>query len=167
MSTIIGNPVPVKIGFKLYLVAYVSLSEWETFEALVRRDSKDGQFLFYLIHCSLRRGDPTITKRKVRKLIRWHKAMMVLVVSIIRGMSLPVSKLSKNKDVKVPELDTKQAERNMKTICRVLSRIHGWTPQQIGGMSPAQIYSYLMGGKSGTGIEKMSSEEYQNFLSRG
>lgn len=161
MSQIIGNSVPIKIGFKVYLVSYVSLAEWETFDGLVHRGSKGKQFLSYLIYCSLHRADSTITKRKVRSLMRWHKAMMVLLVATIRDISLPPDKLSKDTEVSI---DVKQAERNMKTILRILSRMHGWTPQQIGSMSPAQIFSYLMGGKKGTGIEKMSSEEYQNFL---
>jgi len=65
-----------------------------------------------------------------------------------------------------PIVAAKEVERNEKTMYRLLSKMYGWTPEEIGNMSPAQLYSYQMGGKDGTGIEKMTGAEYRSFRAR-
>lgn len=161
MNQIVGSSVPIRIGKRVYLVSYVSMREWETFNELLR--SNDLESLNYLIYCSLHRADSTVRRKVVKRLLKRHSAVITSLIDIICSMSLPKMKV-KNGEEEETTIDEKDYERNVKTVYRILSRMHGWTPEQISGMSPAQVYSYLMGGTTGTGIEKMNSMQYQSFL---
>lgn len=164
MNQIIGNSVPIRIGKKICLFSYVSMGEWQTFDALLKQD--DIEALRYLVSCSLHRGDPSIDKREAERLIKRNAASITSLIDSICKISLPKIRIKETEEETVT--DEKEYERNIKTVYRILSRMHGWTPSQISDMSPAQVYSYLMGGTTGTGIEKMNSMQYQSFLgSRG
>lgn len=157
MNQIIGNPVPYRIGRKVYFVSYVSMGEWQVFNELLQMD--DAQSVLELVYYSLHRGNSTIGRRNVRWLIRRHTKVLLPLIDLICEISLP--KLKTKNEIGI---ETKEAERNMKTVYRLLSRMHGWTPPEISGMSPAQVYSYLMGGPDATGIVKMSDLQYQRFM---
>lgn len=155
MSQITGSNVPLKLGDEIYLVSYVSMAEWETFNDLLIQKSEGDEALSYLIWCSLQRAGCKIDKKKV--LSKFAKHLDVLVDTICKA-SLPNLKVTKIK------VNRKEQEINLKASYRVLSRMHGWTPEQISSMSPAQIFLYLVGGKTGTGIEKMTDAQYANLL---
>jgi len=159
MNQIIGNPIPFKMGHKVYFVSYVSMGEWQMFGELLRMGN--AQSVLELIYCSLHRGNSTIGRRKVHWLVRRYTKALLPLIDLICNISLPKLKTKKEIDV-----GDKDAERNMKTVYRLLSKIHGWTPSEISEMSPAQVHSYLMGGPDATGIVKMSDLQYQRFMGR-
>ncbi len=140
----------------MLLVSYVSMGEWQTFDDMLKVD--EGQAVLELMFCSLHRADPLITRRTVRKLTR--KAATELM-HLICGMSIPPA-------IKgfAAVVSDKEATRNMKTTYRKLSIQFGWTPEQISGMSPLQVYLYQVGGADGTGIQKMTGGEWQRFQSK-
>ena len=144
-------------------MSYVSVAEWQTFNAL--QESMDDKYaLVYLLYSALHRASHRITMRRVRWLLWRYRRSIVSVIDLICNISLPKIK-GKKIDVVT---DVKEMERNTKIMYRLLSKLHGWSPDVINNMSPAQIYVYLTGGATGTGIEKMSSEQYRSFrLSRG
>lgn len=163
MDRIIGNPVPVQVGKKVYLVSYISMGEWQTFMEFLRQDAIEA--LEFLVYCSLHRADPTIKEKAVGNLLRKYASSISFLIDTICGISFPKVNLGGMEKLVIGEKETK---RNVKSTFRILSRMHGWTPQQISDMSPAQVYLYMMGGSTGTGIEKMNSLQYQAFLaSRG
>ncbi len=158
---IAGSPTVLKVGRRTLLVSYASMGEWLTFGELVK--SSEGQAMRNLIYCSLHRADPTVTRRGVWLFVWLHKKALAALVDLICTISLP-----KMPEGVTPASAAQEVERSMKTTYRLLSRMYGWTPAQISDMSPAQLYSYQMGGKDGTGIEKMSGPEYKSFrVSRG
>lgn len=144
------------MGRRTLLVSYVSMGEWQTFDDMLKVD--EGQAVLELMFCSLHRADPLITRRTVRKLTR--RAATELM-HLICALSIPPAKRGI-----APVISDKEATRNMKTVYRRLSMQHGWTPQQISDMSPLQVYLYQLGGKDGSGIEKMTGAEYQAFRAR-
>lgn len=160
MNQIVGHPVPFRVGKKFILASYVSVGEWQTVADLLEID--EHRAVMELVYCSLHRAMPTITRRKAYGWARWHKGHLLSLIGLICEISLPPTPGSKDG----PTEATGDAERSMKTAYRVLSRTHGWTPAEIGGMSTAQLHSYLSGGKDGTGIEKMSGAEYKSFRAR-
>lgn len=166
MNQIVGHPVPYKIGRKTYLVGYVSMGEWYVYRELLKVDKT--QALLEFIYWALRRGmgnaPPAITRRKVRRIVRWHPKSLLGLVDLIHEISLPKIKAPEAGVIDPEALDS---AHNQKIIFRTLSRIHNWTPQQISDMSPVQIYSYAMGGEDGTGRLKMSGAEYKAFRARG
>ncbi len=168
MNQIIGYSRPFKAGRRVYLVSYVSISEWQTYNSLAKRD--ESLALLELVYYSLHRGDAGITRKQVKKLLRRHVELCYPLIELICEISVPVLKGQKKMVDESPainngtdEQDEKNAERNLKTVYRLMSKQYGWTPQQISEMSPAQIYTYQMSGKDGSGIEKMSGAEYQSF----
>ena len=142
MNPIMGMPV----FHKRLSVSYVSIGEWQVFSELLKQD--ESRAILELIYYSLHRASG-VTRRKTRWLIRRHRKTLAALIELICEISLP--KIPKS-TATVPE---KEATRNIKTVYRVLSRMHGWTPKEISDMSPAQIYSYLCGGPDGTGIVKV------------
>ncbi len=156
MNQITGSPSACKVGRRTLLASYVSMGEWQTFEDMLKVD--EGQAVLELMFYSLHRADPLITRRTVRKLTRRAATkLMNLIIAlsippVIKGVAAVVS--------------DKEATRNMKTTYRRLSMQYGWTPEQISGMSPLQVYLYQVGGKDGSGIQKMSSGEYKAFCAR-
>jgi len=136
------------------------MGEWDTFNDILLLDTKSSEALVYLIWWSLRRADSTVTKAEVEKLLVDHPEVATLLVDKICALSLPVV------DKPPPKRSVSESERkrNLKSTYRILSRLHNWTPPQISQMSPAQVCSYLLGGKTGTGLEKMTSEEYKQLL---
>jgi len=163
MNLIVGSSVPLCISHRLYLVGYISIAEWEIFTLLLERKCEK-EALFFLIYSSLYRGDCSITKKRVKRLFRYHSSIIISLIDTICKISMPEVKIKDDAE----SLSKKELERNTKIMYRMLSRIHGWTPRQISDMSPAQIYLYLMGGSTGAGTEKMTGMEYQALLaSRG
>lgn len=170
MNKVVGHPVPYKIGRRRsILVSYVSMREWQSFGDMLQLD--DVEAVLELLYYSLRRAEPTTTRKRVRRLAKKYAKQLLALVDRICDISLP--KLKKGKTGALPGADKTAppsdpsrsgSERNIKTVYRLLSRMHGWSPQQIGDMSPAQVYIYLTGGPDGTGIVKMSNSEYQGFL---
>lgn len=156
MNQIIGSPIAFKAGRRVLLVSYVSVGEWETFGSMV--ESNEGQAIRELVYRSLYRADPTVTRRGVRWLMWRHRAALTGLVELICTISLP-----KQLEGLAPATAAKEVERSMKTTYRLLSRQYGWTAAQISDMSPSQLHSYQMGGKDGTGIEKMTGPEYRSF----
>jgi len=152
MNQIMGSPAVYKVGRRLLLVSYISVGEWQTFGELVERD--EGYAVTQLVYWSLRRATPGIRRPCLRW---WNKKALARLVEFICKMGMPL----------LPKGTTshqgKQDDNDMKTAYRQLSRLHGWTAKEISDMSPAQIHSYLSGGKDGTGIEKMSGAEYKSF----
>jgi len=163
MNQVIGNPVPFRIGKRIYLVSYVSMSEWETFGALTR-DGDDDYGTFFLVYSAMHRANDSVTESEVRYLLRKRKKYIAPLINLICDFSMPEMK----KDLKETS-DTKEVERNVKTIYRVLGKMYSWaSPEIVGRMSPAQVYIYLTGGSAGTGIVKMTSAEYHDFrVARG
>lgn len=158
MNLITGSPVALMVGRRMLMVGYVSMGEWQTFSGMVKLDeSKAVNELFYF---SLHRADPFITRRKVRRLMRKYKSHMTHLMNLICELSIPT------KTGKEVMMSDKEADRNIKTAFRQLSMTFGWTAQKISDMSPVQIYQYQMGGKDGTGIQKMSNAEYKSFRAR-
>lgn len=157
MNQIIGNPIPYKVGRKVYFVSYVSMGEWQMFNELLQMGNN--RSVLELIYYSLHRGNSAVGRRNIRWLVRRHTKALLALIDLICEISLPKLKIKDEVGV-----ESKDAERNMKTVYRLLSRMHGWTPSQISEMSPAQVYSYLMGGPDATGIVKMSDLQYQRFM---
>ena len=157
MNQITGSPSAYKVGRRVLLVSYVSMGEWQTFRDLLKVDA--GRAVLELMYCSLHRADPFFTRRTVRRLM--NKKTAAGLMRLICELSIPPSIKGLN-----AVIFDKEAERTMKTAYRRLSIIHGWTPAEISDMSPIQVYSYQLGGKDGSGIEKMSSGEYKSFRAR-
>lgn len=151
---IVGNPTALKVGRRVLLVSYVSMGEWQTFDAMLKVD--EGKAVQELMYRSLHRADPLISRRAAR---RWTRRAAADLMHLICALSIPPA-------VQGLAVSDKESARSMKTTYRMLSRIHGWTPAEISDMSPAQIYSYQMGGPDGTGIQKMTGAEYQSFRAR-
>lgn len=160
MNKVIGNPVPYKIGRKTYLVGYVSMLQWQQFGELQQLDEVHA--LSELLYYSMHRADDSQTRRDVGKLMKRKMEKLLPLVDLICDMSLPKLKGETNK--LPPANRPSDSERDIKVVYRLLSRMHGWTPKQIGEMSPAQVYIYLTGGPDGTGIVKMSNSQYKSFL---
>ncbi len=158
MNSVIGSPIPVRVGRRILFVSYVSMSEWQSFGELLKLD--DTKAVLELLYYSLHRAEPTITRKRIVRLARWHAKHLLPLVDTICDMSLPKLKAK----VGVSDKPGADSERDIKTVYRLLSRIHGWTPRQIDTMSPAQVHIYLTGGEDGTGIVKMSNSEYKSFL---
>ena len=156
MSQILGSPVAFRAGRRVLLVSYVSVGEWETFGELLEQD--EAQAVLELIYYSLHRANPALKRRAVRRWVRWHRKLLSSLITLICKLSLPKA----SKDT-APVTAIEVAERARNTALRVLSRMHGWTPAQISGMSSAQIHLYLSGGEDGTGTRKMSGAEYKSF----
>ena len=162
MSAISGSSISLLVGDKVILVSYVSMSEWDTFSDILLLESKEGEGLLYLLWCSLKRADASVTQEQVKKIIAKYPEYIKILIDKICDLSLP--KIS-DKKIEQKEISLEERERNIKSTYRILSRLHNWTPQEISDMSPFQICSYLMGGKTGTGLEKMTGEEYRRLLS--
>ena len=156
-SLITGCPSAYKAGRRMLLVGYVSMGEWQTFGELVKLD--EGRAVLRLAYWSLHRADPTMTRRKVCRLMRNTKFGAALM-TLICDLSIP--KIAGQDETP----SDKESDRNVKTAYRQLSMMYGWTPAAISDMSPVQIYQYQTGGKDGTGIQKMSGAEYQSFRAR-
>lgn len=168
MQKVIGHPVPYKIGRRRsILVSYVSMSEWQMFGEMLQLD--DVEAVLELLYYSLHRAEPAVTRKGVKRLAKKYVKQLLALVDLICDMSLPKLKKGKtgasDSEPRTPCAKA-DSERDIKTVYRLLSRVHGWTPQQIGVMSPAQVYIYLTGGPDGTGIVKMSNSEYKSFLAR-
>jgi len=166
-----GTPILFEINRRIYRAGYVSTQEWELFDAYMQIDRLD-LGIIYLLTCSFTRGGEQITQRRIRRLIKFHSAMITELVTRICKLSLPEKKHKKksgdeqSENKVVPNVT--QLLRDIKTLYRTLSRLYGWVPNQINNLSPAQIFIYLSGGKDGTGTKKMSGEEFQAFKrSRG
>lgn len=155
MNQIIGSPSVYRIGRRILLVSYVSIGEWQTFGELVEGDERYA--ITQLIYWSLRRATPGIR----RPCLRWWKNKTITgLVEFICKLGMPT--LTQGEKVE-GSTSNPDSDNDIKTAYRQLSRMHGWTPQEISDMSPAQIHSYLSGGKDGTGIEKMSNSQYKSF----
>ena len=142
MIPIMGMPVL----HKRLSVSYVSIGEWQVYGELMKQD--ESRAIVELVYFSLHRASG-VTRRKSRWLAWRYRKTLSALIELICEISLP----------KIPgsatSMPEKETARNIKTVYRVLSRMHGWTPKQISDMSPAQIYSYLCGGQDGTGIKKV------------
>ncbi len=149
-----GSSVPFYAGRKMCLLAPVSISEWETYELLKLKDT-----LFYLLYCSMHRADHSLSKRNVRRFIWRHKKYIICMINVICQISLPAEKDKDNKKIE----DTKDTVDNVKTMFRVFSDKYGWPPFQIANMSPLQLYNYMTGGTDGTGVVRMSPQQYRQF----
>jgi len=141
MIPIMGMPV-----FHYSLpVSYVSIGEWQVYGELMKQN--ESRAILELVYYSLHRASG-VTRRKARWLVWRHRKTLTALIELICEISLP----------KIPDstgnVPKDEAARNIKTVYRVLSRMHGWTPKEISDMSPAQVYSYLCGGADGTGIMK-------------
>lgn len=149
-----GSYVPFYVGRKLYLLAYVSIAEWETYELL-----KDKDMAAYLVYCSMHRANTLITMSHVKRLIRWHRQHVIYMIKTICSISLP----PKSKDKKEKEPTSREIVSQVKTMFRLFSKRYNWTPSQISQMSPLQLYEYMAGGEEGTGVVKMSPAEYAAY----
>ena len=161
MNSIMGSPSSITVGRNSLLVGYVSMLEWQVFSVLLKQDEK--RALQELLYYSLHRANSNVTRGRARRLVRRCRKKLSEIVDLICVISLP--KMSAQPPATTGTDTDTDSERNTKTIYRLLSRMHGWTPRQIGDMAPCQVYSYLMGGQDGSGIAKMSGSEYQNFRS--
>lgn len=161
MSQVAGNSIPFRLkNGNMLLLSYVSLGEWQTLkEILDQTVERDSFVVHYLIGCSVRRGGSSLNARKTRHLMRKNKSRLPAMINVICKLSLPSISTPSNAKSK------QDTAKNEKIVYRVLSRIHGWTPQEISVMSPAQVHIYLMGGSTGTGTEQMTSSQYQQFMS--
>lgn len=166
MNQIIGNPTAFKVGRRrTVLVSYVSMGEIETCSELSAKRA-ELECLYYALH----RADASVTRRRVRWLVRLHgglgsKSMQALAVLIILISSPQIGATEETASTPMPAAEQ---ERNLKSVYRLLSRMHGWTPQQISDMSHAQLHTYMSGGADGTGVEKMSGSQYRAFrMQRG
>lgn len=158
MNQIMGSPAVYRVGRRVLLVSYVSVGEWQTFGELVKED--EGRAVTQLVHWSLQRATPGCHLPCLRW---WNKKALAGLVEFICNLGMPLlpkEKTSQQQDAQTPG---RESDNDMKTAYRQLSRLHGWTAKEISDMSPAQIHSYLSGGKDGTGIEKMSNAEYKSF----
>ncbi len=161
MNPITGSPTVFKTGRGVLLVSYVSVGEWQAFGDMYEVDKSRAvvDFLYYSLH----RADPTMTRRAVRRWTRRHSQdQQSDLMDLICKLSIPKTPKGAT-GTRASPADT---ARNMKTAFRLLSKMYGWTAAEISDMSPAQIFSYLSGGKDGTGIVKMSGPEYQSFRAR-
>ena len=195
-NQITGSPTAYKVGRRVLFVSYVSLGEWQTFGELVKLDEK--RAVEKLVFWALRRATPTITCRFARRLVRrydiwvgWLYVCLILhffsrrlercLIKWCAKRSEKCSKpmiglielLCKLSMPDIPQASTpvaiaKEAECSMKTTFRQLSRMHGWTPAEISGMSPAQFSAYASGGEDGTGTMKLDygSSEYNSFCAQ-
>ena len=165
MNLIAGHPTPFKLKKgRMLLLSYVSIGEWQTLSELLRQAADDAYIVTFLIRCSVQRADPRVSAKEVFRIIRKNKNRLLPLMDVICKISLAEVPTPKT----ASKTSTQSLEKNTKTMYRILSRLHGWTPRQITDMSPAQIYVYLTGGDTGTGIEKMSSSQYQELRrSRG
>lgn len=161
MNQIAGTPIILCIRRKVYKVGYVSTYEWEVFGALTDEGCVE-EAILYLLSCSFNRAQQKISRRKLKRLIRKDATISTLLIESICKLSLPEN-LRKKADDQLP-IDTKELQRNVKAMYRILSKVYnGWTPEQIGSMSPAQLYIYIAGIENITGTKKMSPEEYAIF----
>ena len=146
---ITGSHVPFYAGKKILFLAPVSLAEWETYELLKEKDS-----VKYMIQCSLKRANQNFY-------CRWffwrYRAYLQAIVEIICKISLPPNI---KEDKKVTD---KEIVNDIKTLFRNMSKMYGWTPDIIKDLSPSQLYDYMIGGKDGTGTQRMSVSEYASF----
>ena len=154
MSQIIGNNVPCKVGRKVYLAGYVSMSEFQTYNLLVGID--EVRALRKLLYYSLNRGNQ-LSERKVNRLIRKHPEAKLPILETIFSLSLP--KLPPQ-DEEEPTGDIQKNEADERTVYGLLAIRFGWTPAEVGDMSPAQIFLTLTGGPTGDGTKKMSWSEF-------
>ena len=149
-----GSYLPFYVGRKPYLLAPVSIAEWETYELLQAKD-----MAWYLLHCSMSRADVNITKRQIKWFILLHKHTVNYMIKVICSISLPPEA---EKDGKTPPT-TKEIVQQVKIMYRTLSKTYGWTPHQISQMSPLQLYDYMTGGEDGTGVARMTPAQYARF----
>ena len=149
-----GSYVPFYVGRKPYLLAPVSIAEWETYELLQAKD-----MAWYLLYCSMSRADNTITKRQIKRFILLHRNTIAYMVKVICSISLPPE--TKNDNDTPPT--NKEILNQVKTMYRMFSKLYGWTPPQISKMSPLQLYHYMTGGEDGTGVARMSPAQYEQF----
>ena len=149
-----GSYVPYYIGRTVYLLSPVSISEWETYEMLISKD-----MAWYLIYCSLHRANKSVTMKQAKRIVRWHKESATYMIKVICSISLPPDKEYDSKELP----SAKEVVQQIKVLYRTLSRLFGWTPQQISQMSPLQLYDYMIGGEDGTGVVRMSPAQYQQF----
>lgn len=149
-----GSYIPFYVGRKPYLLAPVSIAEWETYELLQAKE-----MAWYLLYCSMSRANVTITKQQIKRFILLHKKTVPYMIKVICSISLPPE--SKKKNESTPT--AKEIVNQVKIMYRTLSKTYGWTPQQISKMSPSQLYDYMIGGEDGTGVMRMSSTQYAQF----
>ncbi len=149
-----GCYIPFYVGRKPYLLAPISIAEWETYELLQAKDRA-----WYLLYCSMFRANVNITKQQIKRFILLHKKTVPYMIKVICSISLPPES---KKDDKPPPT-TKEIVRQVKVMYRTLSKTYGWTPEQISQMSPSQLYDYMTGGEDGTGIARMTPEQYAKF----
>lgn len=166
--TVMGHTVPYPVGRgrrrQILPVSYVSIGEWQVFGKLLKLDETHA--MLELLYYSLHRAEPTTTRKQIKQLAKKHMAVLLPLVDLICNISLPENKKPPTGTVSTtpPSGSSSEAERAIKTSYRVLSRMHGWTPQQISEMSPVQVHIYLTGGEDGSGIVKMSNSQYKSFL---
>ena len=161
MSQIVGNPVPIKIGRKVYLIGYVSMSEYMVFRDMFKVDYLSA--IMQLLYYSLVRGGSIKwnVRRKIRRLFKKYPTALLTMVETITDLSLP--------DVKPKDGDGEGADvgENIKTTYRVLAKLFTWTPPEISDMSPAQIVISMTGGPNCDGTMKQSWGEYAASKNRG
>ena len=159
-----GNPRVFALGRrKFLLVGYISIAEWETYRLLSEQD--EDRAVEELIYYSLHRADESITRKRAQRIMRRNRHKLGELVDMICNMSLPSVVVTPPADPPPLVPDEDEIARNTKTTYRLLSRMHGWTPQEISAMSLSQVISYMSGGADGTGVMKMSRAEYRSFRS--
>lgn len=152
-----GSSVPFYVGRKFCLLAPVSMAEWETYELLQTKDKA-----IYLVYCAMHRAVPKITRRSVRWFLWRHKKISGNIIDIVCRISLPrIVASKKSKTEKEPT--TKEIVQQIKVMFRSMSSAYGWHPSLISQMSPLQLYDYMLGGKDGTGVVRMTPSQYQMF----
>ncbi len=154
----VGHPVPFKMGKHSLLVGYVSMKEYYTCQEIDKEDNFEATKM--LIYYSLCRADPKITKKEVERLIKKQPDFVYKLVGLIEKISLPTVEIKEGGDSEEKQQD------NLKTVYRRLAKEYQWTSEQVGSLSPAQIFLYLTGGEDGSGIQKMSATEYANYRAK-
>jgi len=139
------------------------MAEYQVFREMFKKDETAA--ILELVYWSLHRGSSSITRRKVRRLVKKYPAVLLALVNLICDISLPKTK-SGEESGEDDSLAGGELEQNIKTVYRLTSKMFGWTPQAIGDMSPAQIFLYMTGWPDGTGIVKMDDAQYASFMGR-
>jgi len=150
---------PFRLSGKLLLLRPATLSEILTFEHLFAEGYRE-QAVKFLIESAVQSGGDFKTRKKALKHTLKYKSYITKLVDQICDISLPEYK---NRSEETTKDSGNTNIDYSKTVCRLLAKLYGWTAEQVENMSPKQIHIYLTAGKSGTGVEKMTSAEYQEF----
>lgn len=157
----LAAPRTVERDGRFFILTPVSLRGWATVEDLWVRGgaAETSNAILYALWLGLQEHQPQLTLGRLGKFFRRRPVLLMELFSALLDISMPPSAAPPDPCDTIEKLAACKGEhlKNLRRLCSHFSSSYGWTPRDIGNMTPAQIDLWAQIARKQTGGRKVGS----------